>query len=97
MASRADKEVVRPYLTPANKTVFLVRHAQSEQNVATARLASGDVSALIDIGAIGYDAPLSRQGEASCMLKGPPGFVLLYAQEESLSTGGLTACAAPMQ
>ena len=43
----------------ATKTVFLVRHAQSEQNVASARFAEGEVSALI-----GYDAPLSKQGES---------------------------------
>ena len=48
----------------AVKTVFLVRHAQSEQNVASARFAEGDISALIDIAAIGYDAPLSKQGES---------------------------------
>ena len=41
----------------ATKTVFLVRHAQSEQNVASARFAEGEVSALIDIASIGYDAP----------------------------------------
>ena len=46
------------------KTVFLVRHAQSEQNVASARFADGDVSALVDIASIGYDAPLSKQGES---------------------------------
>lgn len=48
----------------AAKTVFLVRHAQSEQNVASARFAEGEVSALIDIASIGYDAPLSKQGES---------------------------------
>ena len=48
----------------ATKTVFLVRHAQSEQNVASARFAEGDVSALVDIAMLGYDAPLSKQGEA---------------------------------
>ena len=31
------------------KTVYLVRHAQSEQNIATARLEKGDVGALGDL------------------------------------------------
>ena len=46
----------------SEKVVFLVRHAQSEQNVATARLGRGDVKALGDIIRIGYDAPLSDTG-----------------------------------
>lgn len=57
------------------KTVFLVRHAQSEQNVATAKLAAGKAGALADIVALGYDAPLSKEGErqlqaAAASLKG---------------------------
>jgi phosphohistidine phosphatase SixA len=44
------------------KTVFLVRHAQSEQNIATARLKAGDPTALLTIAALGYDAPCSEAG-----------------------------------
>ena len=46
----------------APKTVFLVRHAQSEQNVATARLSRGEVGALGDIIQLGHDAPVSAAG-----------------------------------
>lgn len=45
------------------KTVFLVRHAQSEQNIATARLERGDVTALVDIVGLGLDAPVSAAGQ----------------------------------
>ena len=44
------------------KTLYLVRHAQSEQNVAQARCAAGDLSALGRIALLGYDAPLSSAG-----------------------------------
>jgi broad specificity phosphatase PhoE len=46
------------------KTVFLVRHAQSEQNIANSKLKSGDLSALWTIAALGYDAPVSATGMA---------------------------------
>ena len=44
------------------KTVYLVRHAQSEQNIATARLEKGDVGALGDLVRLGFDAPVSAEG-----------------------------------
>ena len=44
------------------RVVYLVRHAQSEQNIATARLQRGDVAALADIARLGYDAPVSGEG-----------------------------------
>ena len=58
-----------------SKTIFLVRHAQSEQNIATARLESGEVGALGDIIRLGHDAPVSSTGrdqlnEASRALAG---------------------------
>jgi len=45
-----------------SKRVFLVRHAESEQNIATRNLENGDLSALITVCALGYDAPLSKKG-----------------------------------
>ncbi len=45
------------------KTVYLVRHAQSEQNCATRRLQDGDPSALINLANLGYDAPVSKEGQ----------------------------------
>ena len=48
---------------PDVKTVYLVRHAQSEQNIATAKLERGDVGALADIVRLGYDAPCSARGK----------------------------------
>ena len=47
-----------------SKTLYLIRHAQSEQNVAIARFNRGDPSALVAIACLGYDAPLSSTGEA---------------------------------
>ena len=44
------------------KRVFLVRHAQSEANVASARLENGEVSALWPFLTVGSDAPLSDMG-----------------------------------
>lgn len=48
----------------AEKQVFLIRHAQSEQNVATARLHQGHVSSLLRLASLGHDAPLSAAGQA---------------------------------
>ena len=49
---------------PDEKVIFLVRHAQSLQNVATARFFStGDAKALGTILRLGYDAPLSDEGK----------------------------------
>lgn len=46
-----------------SKTIYLVRHAQSEQNVATHRLHSeGDLTAAATIINLGYDAPVSDEG-----------------------------------
>ena len=50
------------------KTVYLVRHAQSEQNVATASLHRGEPSALIDMIRLGYDAPVSEAGQQQLKL-----------------------------
>ena len=44
------------------KQVFLVRHAQSEANVASARLENGEVSALWPFLTAGSDAPISDMG-----------------------------------
>mmetsp|Transcript_83640 Transcript_83640/g.166994 ORF Transcript_83640/g.166994 Transcript_83640/m.166994 type:complete len:209 (-) Transcript_83640:331-957(-) len=44
------------------KKVLLVRHAQSEANLATSRLAGGDPMALLNLTQIGYDAPVSAAG-----------------------------------
>lgn len=60
----AEGEAAPADAATTTKTVFLVRHAQSEQNVASARFSEGDVSALVDIAMLGYDAPLSKQGES---------------------------------
>ena len=50
--------------TDDEKTIFLVRHAQSLQNVATAKFfQTGDASALGTILRLGYDAPLSTEGK----------------------------------
>ena len=47
------------------KSVFLVRHAQSQQNVATARFFEhGDAAALGMLLRLGYDAPLSDAGQS---------------------------------
>ena len=57
------------------KVVFLVRHAQSEQNVATARLERGELSALGSILKLGYDAPVSDTGKQQledCLLYTSP-------------------------
>ena len=45
------------------KLIFCVRHAQSEQNVATAQLNSGNIGALGSLIRLGFDAPLSDAGE----------------------------------
>ena len=49
------------------KILYLVRHAQSEQNVATERLRNGDAAALVTIAtnfaSVGYDAPVSEAGK----------------------------------
>ena len=45
------------------KTVYLVRHAQSDQNIATKRLEAGEMSALGDIIRIGFDSPVSAEGQ----------------------------------
>ena len=50
-------------MPPDERTVYLVRHAQSQQNVATAKLAGGNITALADLIMLGYDAPLSSEGE----------------------------------
>jgi len=42
--------------------VFMVRHAQSEANVASARLGAGEVSAIWPYFTMGADAPLSDMG-----------------------------------
>lgn len=42
--------------------VFMVRHAQSEANVASARLGAGEVSAIWPFLTMGADAPLSDMG-----------------------------------
>eukprot|EP00965_Chrysotila_dentata_P190513 6173934-Pleurochrysis_carterae.AAC.1 len=46
--------------TQDTRRVFLVRHAESEQNVAAHRLAArGEISALLSLLSIGFDSPLS--------------------------------------
>ena len=50
-------------MSDEEKTVFCVRHAQSLQNVATARFMHGDVGALGELLRIGYDAELSTTGD----------------------------------
>jgi phosphohistidine phosphatase SixA len=48
---------------PEEKRVYLVRHAQSQQNVAVAQLYfNGDIAALGRVLRLGYDAPLSEAG-----------------------------------
>ena len=53
--------------TQPAKILYLVRHAQSEQNVATERLRNGDAAALMTIASnfasVGYDAPVSEAGK----------------------------------
>ena len=44
------------------RKVFMVRHAQSEANVASARLGAGEVSAIWPFLTMGADAPLSDMG-----------------------------------
>ena len=44
------------------RKVFMVRHAQSEANVASARLGAGEVSAIWPFLTIGADAPISDMG-----------------------------------
>uniref|UniRef100_A0A7S4BA34 Phosphoglycerate mutase (2,3-diphosphoglycerate-dependent) n=1 Tax=Chrysotila carterae TaxID=13221 RepID=A0A7S4BA34_CHRCT len=49
--------------TQDTRRVFLVRHAESEQNVAAHRLAArGEISALLSLLSIGFDSPLSGGG-----------------------------------
>ena len=45
------------------KTVYLVRHAQSEQNVAIAKLRAGAITAIPTICWLGLNAPLSNVGQ----------------------------------
>ena len=44
------------------RKVFMVRHAQSEANVASARLGAGEVSAIWPFLTMGSDAPISDMG-----------------------------------
>lgn len=46
----------------ASKTIYLIRHAESEQNVAMLRLRRGEASALPVLARLGLDAPLSAHG-----------------------------------
>ena len=46
------------------KTLFLVRHAQSEQNVAVRDLKAGKNGALLRVISLGWDAPLSPAGRS---------------------------------
>lgn len=59
------------------QTVFLVRHAESQQNIATEKLKRGDLRALADIIALGYDAPLSPYGEQQAADAAPRGMALV--------------------
>jgi ribosomal protein S18 acetylase RimI-like enzyme len=47
-----------------NKIIYLIRHAESEQNIALDRLRDGDYSALFRIAELGLDAPLSEVGKS---------------------------------
>jgi broad specificity phosphatase PhoE len=47
----------------SSKTIYLVRHAQSEQNVTTHRLQRGDILAVGSLVSLGYDAPVSKEGQ----------------------------------
>ncbi len=47
----------------SSKTIYLVRHAQSEQNVTTHRLRGGDLRAVGSLVSLGYDAPVSEEGQ----------------------------------
>lgn len=47
----------------SSKTIYLVRHAQSQQNEATYKLRQeGDVTAIASLVSLGYDAPVSNAG-----------------------------------
>ena len=46
----------------ASKTVYFIRHAESEQNVAMRRLKRGEMKVLFWLAYIGVDAPLSAYG-----------------------------------
>jgi broad specificity phosphatase PhoE len=52
----------------SSKTLYLIRHAESLQNVAVKRLTDqGDLSALLPIIRIGHDAALSELGESQLL------------------------------
>ena len=51
-------------MTGKAKTIFLVRHAQSDQNVATHKLCRGDAAALFTLANLGVDAPVSEAGQS---------------------------------
>ena len=56
------------YSRMSNKRLYLVRHAESLQNVAVKRLTDqGEISALPSIIRIGHDAPLSPLGESQLL------------------------------
>jgi phosphohistidine phosphatase SixA len=44
------------------KTIYLIRHAESLQNVAMSRMSRGDVKAGLAVAQLGHDAPLSQEG-----------------------------------
>ena len=56
--------------TPEAKRVYLVRHAESEQNVATRKLENGDLGALITVCRLGMDAQLSQAGQEQLEAEG---------------------------
>ena len=63
------------------KRIFFVRHAQSEQNIATCRLKSGDLTAAFTLVGMGYDAPVSETGvvQLSCTRTELDGLVEKYS------------------
>ena len=54
----------------ASKTVYFIRHAESEQNVAMRRLKRGEMKVLFWLAYIGVAAPLSAYGRTQ--LEGAP-------------------------
>ena len=60
---RGDTRPATTTTSSSSKTIYLVRHAQSEQNVTTHRLQHGDILAVGSLMSLGYDAPVSKEGQ----------------------------------